>query len=161
MTWAVLDCEMIKTLELHTCVRSMCILLEDEITEKYIEFVPCVDIEEIEFKYRQSFKHCTRYIHKLPYYPVTMSGPCYTSPKELERFIKKNNVSLIFYKGGEMEKHLCEYIGVPSYNIELLGALKVNSHNPRDEVVAHLKYLKSNCLQRIDAYMNNYWWFSL
>ena len=153
MTWAVLDCEMIKTLEKHTCVRSMYILLENEVTNKYIEFLPCVDIKEIGFKYRRSFEYCTRYIHKLPYYTLKMSGPCYTAPTELERFIKKNNVSLIFYKGGEMEKHLCEYIGVPSYNIELLGAPKVNSHNPRDEVVAHLKYLKSNCLQRIDAYM--------
>ena len=153
MLWAVLDCEMIQTLVRHTCVRSMYILLEDEITEKYLEFVPCRDIKLIEYKYRRSFKFCKRCIHKLPYYPVTMSGPCYTAPTELERFIKQNSVDVIFYKGGEMEKHLCDYIGVPSYNIERFGAPKVNSHHPKEEVVAHMSYLKSNCLKEIDAYM--------
>ena len=52
-----------------------------------------------------------------------------------------------------MEKYLCDHIGVSSYNIEHFGAPKVNSHDPREEVVAHLTYLKSNCLKRIDNYM--------
>ena len=84
-----------------------------------------------------------------------MSGPCLSAPIELERFIKQSKVNFVFYKGGQAEKILCDRIGVLSHNIEDFGVPKVNSHNPREEVIAHLTYLKSNCLKKIDSYMRD------
>ena len=133
----------------------MYVLLEDEITDNFLEFLPCMNIKLIERKYQRSYKFCRKHIHKLPYYPVKMSGPCLSAPIELERFIKQNKVNVVFYKGGQAEKILCDHIGVLSHNIENFGVPKANSHNPREEVIAHLRYLKSNCLKRIDSYMKD------
>ena len=155
MVWCILDCELIRTSSKHVCIRAMYVLLEDETTDKFLEFLPCVDIKLIETKYQQSYIYCRKWIHKLPYYPVKMSGPCLTAPIELERFIKQNKVNVVFYKGGQAEKILCDQIGVLSHNIEDFGVPKVKSHNPREEVISHLTYLKSNCLETIDSYMND------
>ena len=45
MIWSILDCEMIQMSQDHMCIRAMYVLLEDEITDKYIEFLPCTDIK--------------------------------------------------------------------------------------------------------------------
>ena len=142
MVWAVLDCEGIQTSKEHMCIRAMYILLEDEITDKFIEFVPCLDIKEINIKYKKAFNYCKHRIHKLNYYPEIMSGPCFSASTELKRFIRHNNITMIYFKGGQMEHRLCKFIGVPSFNIERFGAPKVNSHDPRIEVQSHLRYLK-------------------
>ena len=92
MAFAIIDCEGILVTKKHICIRSMYILLQDGITEKYREFVACIDIKDLEQKYRQAFNYCRRHIHKLDYYPKRMSGPCYTASTELNSFIKKNNI---------------------------------------------------------------------
>ena len=155
MIWCILDCEMIRTSREHACIRAMYALLEDGIIDKFLEFLPCTDIKLIGTKYQQSYKYCRKHIHKLPYYPIKMSGPCLSAPVELERFIKQNRVNVVFYKGGQAEKILCDHIGVLSHNIEDFGVPKINSHDPREEVIGHFTYLKSNCLERIDSYIKN------
>ena len=112
MAWAVLDCEGIQITKDLMCIRMMYVLLNDELTNMYLEFVPCQDIKEIDIKYQNSFKYCRRCIHKLNYYPKNMAGPCYTAPMELQRFINQNNIKIILFKGGQMEKMLCQNLDV-------------------------------------------------
>ena len=140
--WAVVDIEGIQSTKEHVCVRVMYILSEDGVTDKFIEFVPCLGIAEIDSKYKRSFNYCHYRVHKLSYYPQIMSGPCSSAGSELKRFITHNNITMIYFKGGQIERRLCESIGVPSVNIERFGAPKVDSHDPRVEVRLHLEFLK-------------------
>ena len=139
--WGVLDIEGIQTSKDHICIRALYILLEDEVTDKFLEFVPCLDIAEIDVKYKKAFNYCKHRIHKLNYYPKIMKGPCLSASSELKRFIR-HNITIIYFKGGQIEHRLCESIGVPSFNIERFGAPKVDSHDPRIEVKLHVEYLK-------------------
>ena len=45
-----------------------------------------------------------------------------------------NDIELVFYKGGEIEKKLCEELDIQSFNIENFNVEKVYSHNPYVEV---------------------------
>ena len=54
---------------------------------------------------------------------------------KVNAFIVNNGIDCILYKGGTIEKGLCEALCIPSYNIECFQDLeKVQSHDPRTEV---------------------------
>ena len=54
--------------------------------------------------------------------------------KELNNFIVDNGIELIFYKGGDIEKNLCQELDIQSYNIENFNIKKAYSHDPYEEV---------------------------
>ena len=41
------------------------------------------------------------------YYPTVYASPCSTALEKIRRFIDENNIDIILYKGGEIEKDLC------------------------------------------------------
>ena len=140
--FAIIDCEYIQTSARHKCIRSMYILTKDGFTSERREFSACKRYYELEDKYKRAFQYCRRHIHKLPYDPKCSSPHCTQSTTVLYEFIVKHNVKLVLYKGGQIEKELCDEINFPSFNIERLdGIHKADTHDPDVEVHFHYKSL--------------------
>ena len=147
-----MDCEGIQTSKTHICIRKLYILASDGITDHQQEFVACTSFEEIEDKYKKAFIYCNKNIHKLCYYPTTMSMPCQTAAKSLQTFIENNNIKIVLFKGGIIEMRLCKYLEIEYYDIGSIVP-KVASHDPRIEVLAHLHYLTTYCKDVIKTIM--------
>ena len=53
----------------------------------------------------------------------------------IQNFISNHRVEVVLYKGGTIEKDICEKLSVQSYNIEVINGLKkIYSHDPATEV---------------------------
>ena len=61
----------------------------------------------------------------------------------VEKFVIDNGIELFVFKGGVLEKRICDAIGVDCFNIERLGAPKANCHVPREAVQFHCDWLNS------------------
>ena len=81
-------------------------------------------------------KYYQREIPKLSYCPKGPSSPCSTAAEKLNKFIVDNEIDLVFYKQGAVEKNLCDEIDIDSFDIELFeeDLEKVYSHDPYEEV---------------------------
>ena len=139
--FVLLDCEGIQASKTHCCVRKLYMLAKDGMTDAELEFIPCKRFKDLEKRYNSSFWYCYYKIHNLCYYPVNTKLKCCDVAAVVNRFVKTVNASLVLYKGGHLEKNVCDQLGIACLNIELLGAQKVNSHSPKEEVNEHYKYL--------------------
>ena len=140
--FAIMDIEYIQTSETHRCIRKMYILAKDGYTDLELNFYPCKRYENLKKFHQRSFRFCRRHIHKLEYEPERYSPPCKTALSKANAFIVYNNIDLILYKGGTIEKDLCGVLCMPSYNMECLPELrKVESHDPRTEVNSYYNQL--------------------
>ena len=140
--WAIMDIEYIQCTRSHKCIRKLYIMTKDGVTFMEMEFFPCKLYEELERKYQRSFKYCYKHIHKLPYYPQEHSAPCSTALEKVDRFITDNGIELILFKGGIVERNLCQELAIPSFNIEFFRKLvKANSHEPSEEVNCYYNQL--------------------
>ena len=152
--FAIVDIEGIQVNETHICVREMYILADDGITDYHQEFVACSSFQQIEKKYQNAFIFCKRFIHKLNYYPKKKkSEPCTLAATRLKTFIKSNNIDVVFFKGGVIEKRLCDVAGIRCFDIGSIVP-KVYSHNPRIEVHSHFHYLTLHCREEIKNIIN-------
>ena len=141
--FAILDCELIAISKSHQCVRSMSIILEDGITMKYWEFSPCKSFQDIPVPQKKSYTYCYYNVHGLKFYPSQRgSKKCYQAKEVLFQFIKKYGVDIIYYKGGQIERQLCNEIKCPSFNLEYISIPKAYSHNPREEVKFYFEHVK-------------------
>ena len=52
------------------------------------------------------------------------------------------DADIIFYKGGIFERDISTEIGVDFFDITQLGVKKVNSHDPKEEILLHFKEIK-------------------
>ena len=60
---------------------------------------------------------------------------CADAVSRINTFAVYNDIELILYKGGDIEKELCKELCIKSMNIELIPEIeKINSHDPRLEV---------------------------
>jgi hypothetical protein len=134
--WALLDIEYIQCTRTHKCVRKLYMLAKDGYTDLLLEFFPCEPLHKLDEKYGKAFRYCQRKIHKLPYYPPPPSPPCWTAVRELNNFIVDNDIELVFYKGGEIEKNLCKELDIYAFDIDKFDLDKVYSHDP---------YVEMNC----------------
>ena len=133
--WALLDIEYIQSTRIHKCYRKLYILSNDGFTGLELDFFPCRTFKDLDREYRKSFHFCRAHIHKLPYYPEKYASPCSTAVDKVDKFIVDNGINLVLYKGGCIEKHMCEELCIPSLNIEQLGEFeRPYSHDPRVEV---------------------------
>ena len=140
--WAIMDIEYIQITTEHRCVRKLYMLAKDGYTDRELEFHPCIRYKSMTRRNKRSFHYCKTHIHKLPYYPQVYASPCNTALDKIGRFIDKNNIDFILYKGGEIESDLCDDIGIPSYNIECIKDLeKAYSHDPQTEVNCYYRQL--------------------
>ena len=111
------------------------------VSDKEIEFVPCKKFDTLENKYKNSFRYCYQKIHHLSYYPTNTKLKCCDVLSKVNDFLESVNACIVLYKGGCLEKRICEQLGIECYNIEYLGAPKVNSHSPKVEINAHYNFL--------------------
>ena len=133
--WALLDVEFIRISSTHRCIRKLYILTENGQSNMELEFLPCVPYSQLERKYQKSFNFCRRNIHRLSYNPEKYSPGCRQVLALLKEFIVSNSVELILYKGGTIERDLCNEMNILSFNIEYLhGLKKVSSHDSFIEV---------------------------
>ena len=133
--WMIMDIEYIQTSKEHKCVRKLYILAKNGSEEMELEFYPCIRYKDLSKKYQSSFHYCQKYVHKLTYNPRNYSPLCENILKEINNFIVYNDIELVLYKGGIIERDLCIDLHIPSLNLECIPSLKtVKSHNPRVEV---------------------------
>ena len=134
-SWAILDVEYIQSSKNHKCIRKLYILAKNGYSDMEMEFYPCTRYRYLEPKYKRSFQFCRRNIHNLSYHPWKFSPLCSQAVPKLNEFIVDNDLELILYKGGTIERDLCEDLYIESMNIECFGDLeKAYSHDPRKEV---------------------------
>ena len=99
------------------------------------DFNPCVSYQTLGRKYQHSYRYCRRHIHRLSYRPKMLSLPCTDAFSVLRDFIQKHDIEVVLYKGGTIERDICEKLLIESYNIEVLSGLRrVYSHDPATEV---------------------------
>ena len=131
----IMDVEYIQTSEKHRCIRKLYMLTKSGSIESELEFYPCVRYKDLAAKYQHAFHYCQKYIHKLSYSPWGYSPLCCNALKEVNEFIVYNEIELVLFKGGTIEKDLCNELCISSMNLELIPQLKkVKSHDPRKEV---------------------------
>ena len=147
--YAILDIEGIQRDKDHICVRKLYILSSDGITDCEREFNACLPFQKLERKYQTAFIYCKKRIHKLNYYPKRLSMACSLAVGTLKTFVEENGIKIVFFKGGVIERRLCEKAGVKYFDIGRLVP-KVNCHNPRTEVHLHFDYLTLNCKEEIE-----------
>ena len=133
--WALLDVEFIRISSTYRCIRKLYILHDNGFADMEMEFYPCTRYHNLERKYQSSFRYCKQHIHKLSYNPKFYSPECLLTLPILSKFIIRNDIELILYKGGTIEKDMCEALDMPSLNIECFEELvKAHSHDPKFEV---------------------------
>ena len=140
--WVILDVEYITISPTHRCIRKICIKTRlKQIME--LDFYPCKRYRNIEEKYKRSFRFCRAYIHRLSYNPKKYSPNC-NKVLPLIKFIVDNDVEIIFYKRGPIEKDLCLVLDIASMNIECLeGIQKAKSHVPHEEVDCYFQQIEN------------------
>ena len=134
--WGLMDVEYIRTSKEHCCIWKLYILAKDGYTDMELDFYPCKPYKELEKRYQRSFRFCRAHIHKLPYNSTHKYAPsCHTVLAKVNTFLVYNSIDFILYKGGVIEKELCDELSIPCYNIECFSDLsKVQSHDPQTEV---------------------------
>ena len=140
--WILMDIEFIRTSPTHRWIRKIYILAKNGIDEMEQEFYPCKHYKDLESKYQRSFQFCRRNIHNLSFQPWRFSAECCQVVAKLSDFIANNDIDVILYKGGTIERELCDELDIPSINIECFKDLeKVHSHEPRVEVNGYYNQL--------------------
>ena len=147
--YGILDIEGIQRDKEHVCIRKFYILASDGVIDCEREFNVCLPFQKLEKKYQTAFIFCKNKIHKLNYYPKRLSMPCSLAVDTLRTFAEENGIKIVFFKGGIIERRLCEKAGVKYFDIGRLVP-KVNCHDPRTEVHLHFDYLTLNCKEEIE-----------
>ena len=137
-----LDIEYIQATQTHQCIRKFYMLARNGDYEFKGEFYPCKRFHELEVRFQRAFRYCKKNIHKLTYNPIHYSPECSTSSSVIKKIVTDIGCDFILYKGGTIEREICERIGVVSYNIECLDGLqKALTHDPIEEVRFYMKQL--------------------
>ena len=144
--FVLIDIEGIQISKNHICTRLIYMLSKDGLISKEIEFLPCEPLDKLDYKYQRAYEFCKWNIHGLEFDPSAPSLQCADAAREVQKFSEICNSTLIVYKGGIIEKRLCESINMRSLDIETLGAPRVNSHDPCTEVNTHYKWIQNNIL---------------
>ena len=105
--WAMMDIEYIQCTHTHKCLQKLYILAKNGYTDMELEFFPCKPLLTLEEKYQRAFQYCQRKIHKLSYYPKGPSSSCSTAAEKLKKYVVDNEIDLVLYEGGRVEKNLC------------------------------------------------------
>ena len=120
----------------HNCLRKVAVLLySDEYA--VFEAQPCVPQLDLTDRERETFNYCYNHVHHLSYYPPEFYRPftkCVNIPEIVKDYLEFNNISIVYYKGGCLEKNLCKKIGFESRDLEKIGVPKAPNHDPLSEV---------------------------
>ena len=120
----------------HNCMRKIGIELYDG-RSRVFEFVPCVSKNQLTKKEWRAFRYCKKHIHHLDFEPVGASTVCIDGNDEVMNFFRVNDIEIILFKGGTIERDFCFLTGFESRNLEDFGmrkAPKELGHDPLLEV---------------------------
>ena len=120
----------------HNCLRKVAVLLYSDEYEVF-EAQPCVPFPDLTDCERKTFDFCYDHVHHLSYYPSEFYQPfteCVNIPEIVKDYLEFNDISIVYYKGGFLEKDLCKKIGFESRDLEKFGVPKAPNHDPLTEV---------------------------
>ena len=120
----------------HNCLRKVVVLLYSDKYAVY-EAQPCVRFSDLTDCELKTFDFCHKNIHRLSYYPFEFYRPfteCVNIPEMVKDYLEFNDISIVYYKGGCLEKDLCEKMGFESRDLEKFGVQKAQTHDPLTEV---------------------------
>ena len=115
----MLKADYIQTSQTHGCIRKFYILSNGG-KELEFEFLPCKTYKDLTLELQQDFIFHKRHVHKLKYIPNIPRQylpECIAALRKLEKFILVNNIDLILYNGGTLEKDLCTQLDIPSIDV--------------------------------------------
>ncbi len=78
----------------------------------------------------------------LEYTPKGAAFECCYSTSIMQDIFQWNDVGLVYYKGGDVEREICKQLNMPLRNIEEFGAPEVTTHDPLEELKDHYKFLR-------------------
>ena len=140
--WALHDVELIRISATHRCIRKLYMLEENGYTDVELDVYPCKRYDDLEWKYQRSFQYCKHHIHKLNFNPKKYSPECSQILPLLNDFIVHNDIELVLYKGGTIERDMCRALDISSLNIECFDKMeKAYCHDPRREVNCYFSQL--------------------
>ena len=131
----------------HNCLRKVAVLLSSN-EHTVFEAHPCVPYANLTNKEIKTYEYCYDYIHGLEYYPPETYQPfikCENIPEIVKDYLDFNKISMVYYKGGCLEKNLCEKIGFKCFNLEKIGVPKASNHNPLEEVIFYKEEFERIC----------------
>ena len=105
----------------HDCLREIGILHVRTNTYFSKHFIPCEDFYKLLNKDKKSFDFCFYNIHGLTYFPrPTLKQQtflsCCEAPSYLFNLVGK--YATIYYKGGHLERNLCQQLGLKCFDLE-------------------------------------------
>ena len=138
---------------IHHCYRKIGIELWDD-SKQVFELVPCIPKHDLWPDEDMTFTYCKNKIHGLNYYPPHFSKHCLEGASIIQRFLKENDIKLVLFKGGNIERDLCYKVGIECIDLETFGvekAPKALGHDPMREVTFYHHQLKKLLA---DGYIN-------
>ena len=129
---------------IHHCLRKTGIELWDD-SKQVFEFSPCIQIHDLWPDEYMTFTYCKTKIHGLSYYPPRNSKHCLQGASIILRFLKENDVKLVLFKGGNIERDLCYRLGMECIDLATFGVEKAPKdlgHDPVREVAFYHQQLK-------------------
>ena len=118
--------------KIHNCQRNVAVECYDS-SSRIFEFCPCIEWKELTWRREQkSFEYCQRNIHGLSFYRFFSSGPCLESAMIIREYLESKAINLVLYKGGTIEKSLCNVMGIECRNLEQYDVPRYNKqlHDP-------------------------------
>ena len=135
--------------KIHICNRKVALECYDSSTKVY-EFSPCVEWKDLLLKpERKSFHHCQHYVHRLSYYPFFPNETCVNSGIVIKKYLESKDIDLILYKGGTIERSMCDTIGIECRDLELYGVSRYKGrvHDPLEEV----RYFRQSFIEMVSG----------
>ena len=122
--------------KIHYCNRKMALQCFDS-TTRVFEFKPCVEFDDLNLKEQKTFYHCQKYFHHLQYEPSNVSEKCANSADIIRDYLSIKRIDLILFKGGTIERDLCNTLNIECRNLEDYGVGKYEGdvHDPFKEVI--------------------------
>ena len=125
--------------KVHNCCRKIAFQCYDA-SIRVFEFCPCVKYGKLDPETElKPFRYCQKYIHGLLYTPDVPVFQCDESRMLIREFLLPKKIDILLYKGGNLERDLCDELGIESRNLEDYRVLKYVTpegefHDPVEEV---------------------------
>ena len=104
------------------------------------------------FVYRKTFKYYQRNINNISLAPTNNgSRQCCQANKILKDIMDWNHRSVVIYKGGHIEREMCEEFNIKCFNVEDGGMQKFNSYRYQNQNKCHMQLFNKSQTQPIKS----------
>ena len=129
---------------IHHCHRKIGIELWDD-SKQVFEFSPCIQKHDLWPEEYMTFTYCKTKIHGLNYYPPRPAKHCLEGISIISRLLHKEGITVVLFKGGNIERDLCYKLGMECIDLASFGVEKAPKdlgHDPVREVTFYHQQLK-------------------